>query len=129
MSTKSEIINRIKGFASLDENWDSYGAKTIELSTINRAIDFFSNITSKFPTAPLPFISPGPNGEIHFEWEGYSKILKHILPEDENDPPEYLLIDKISGEKTYERAYNMKKMLDVVTRWMCFNKLKKGEWI
>lgn len=123
----SETINRIKGFASLGDNWDSYGAKIIELSTINRAINFLSNVVSRVPNAPIPFVSPGPNGEIHFEWEGYSKILNHLIPEDKNDTLEYLITNETPGERTYGKAYNIEKMLDVVVRWMCFNKMKRRE--
>lgn len=116
----SETVNRIKGFASLGDNWDSYGAKTIEWSTIIKAIDFFSNLASRFPDAPLPFVAPARNGDIHFEWEKCSKVLKHSIPEDENDHFEYLLTDKTSGkiEKRYGRAVNMEEMLDVAANWI-----------
>lgn len=116
----SETVNRIKEFAFLDDNWDSYGAKAIRWSTIVRAIEFFSRVVFMFPDAPLPFVVPGPNGDIHFEWETCSKVLKHSIPEDENDTFEYLLIDKTSGkvEKTYGRVYNMEEMLDTAAYWM-----------
>ncbi len=66
---------------------------------------------------------PGINhvdGEIHFEWEMCAKALKHTIPEGENDPFEYLLIDRTSGrvERTYDRALNVDKMLDIAVRWM-----------
>lgn len=116
----NETVNRIKEFAFLDDNWDSYGAKAIRWSTIVRAIEFFSRVVFMFPDAPLPFVVPGPNGDIHFEWETCSKVLKHSIPEDENDTFEYLLIDKTSGkvEKTYGRVYNMEEMLDTAAYWM-----------
>jgi len=115
-----DTVNRIKGFASLGDNWDSYGAKAIEWSTIIKAINFFSIVVSRFSNAPLPFVAPGPNGDIHFEWETCSKVLKHSIPEDENDPFEYLLIDKTSGKvkKTYRRVPTMREMLDVAAYWM-----------
>lgn len=117
----SDIVNRIKGFASLGDNWDSYGAKAIEWSTITKAIDFFSTVVSRLPdNAACPFVAPAGNGNIHFEWEMRSKVLKHSIPEDENDDFEYLLIDKTSGKvkKTYERALNMEEMADIALYWM-----------
>lgn len=116
----SETVNRIKGFASLGDNWDSYGAKTIEWSTIIKAIDYFSSLVFRFPDAPLPFVAPARNGDIHFEWGKCSKVLKHSVPEDENDPFEYLLIDKTSGkvERKHGRALNMEAMLDIAAYWM-----------
>ena len=119
-SVSRETVNHIKGFASLGDNWDSYGAEAIKWSTIIKAIDFFSILVSKLPNAPVPFVAPACDGEIHFEWEMCAKALKHTIPEGENDPFEYLLIDKTSGrvERTYDRALNMDKMLDIAVRWM-----------
>jgi len=119
-SVSSETVKRIKGFASLGDNWDSYGAKAIKWSTMIRAINFFSIIISRFPNAPVPFVAPACSGDIHFEWKMCSKALKHSIPEDENDPFEYLLIDKSSGkvEKTYGRALNTGEMVDIAIDWM-----------
>jgi len=119
-SVSKETVNRIKRFAYLGDNWDSYGAKAIEWSTIIKAIDFFSIVVSRFPDAPLPFVAPAGNGDIHFEWEKCSRVLKHSIPEDENDPFEYLLIDKTSGkvERTYRRALNMDEMVGIALYWM-----------
>lgn len=119
-SVSRETVNHIKGFALLDDNWDSYGAEAIKWSTIIKAINFFSILVSRFPNAPVPFVAPACDGEIHFEWEMCSKALKHSIPVGENDLFEYLLIDKTSGrvERTYERALNMDKMLDIAVRWM-----------
>lgn len=114
-------VSRIRGFASLDENWDSYGAKTIEWSVIVKAIEFFSTLVLRLPdNAPLPFVAPARDGDIHFEWEMCSKVLKHSIPENENDPFEYLLIDKSLGkvEKIYGRALSMEEMLNVADDWM-----------
>ena len=116
MLAESEIINRIKGFASLGENWNSYGAKTIEWSTINRAIDFLSNIISEFPNASLPFVAPGPNGEIHFEWDIFPKTLVLSIPEDKNDAFEYVTSGKEG--KMCGRSLNMEEMLNIVICWM-----------
>lgn len=111
-----DTVDRIKGFASLGDNWDSYGAEAIERSTIVKAIRFFSIIVSRLPeNAPLPFVAPACDGHIHFEWEMVSKALKHSIPEEENAPWEYLLIDKTSGKIRREpgKALNMKEMTDI----------------
>lgn len=119
-SISRETVNHIKEFASLGDNWDSYGAEAIKWSTIIKAINFFSILVSIFPNAPVPFVAPVCDGEIHFEWEMCSKALKHSIPEGENDPFEYLLIDKTSGrvERTYDRAFSMDEMLDIAVHWM-----------
>jgi len=116
-----DTVDHIKGFASLGDNWDSYSAKAIERSTIAKAIRFFSIIVSRLPeNAPLPFVAPACDGHIHFEWEMVSKALKHSIPEEENAPWEYLLIDKTSGKIRREpgKALNMEEMADIALHWM-----------
>lgn len=116
-----DTVGRIRGFASLDENWDSYGARKIGLSVIAKAIEFFSTLVLEIPdNAPLPFVAPACNGDIVFEWEMCSKVLKHSIPENKNDPFEYLLIDKSSGKvnKTCGRALDMEEMLSVASDWL-----------
>jgi len=116
-----DTVSRIRGFASLDENWDSYGAKRIGWSVIAKAIDFFSTLVLKIPdNAPLPFVAPAHSGDIVFEWEMCSKVLKHSIPENKNDPFEYLLIDKSSGkvDKTCGRTIDMEEMLKVAGDWL-----------
>lgn len=112
-----DTVNRIKGFASLEDNWDSYGAKVIEPSTIAKAIDCFSAIVPRLPkNSPLPFVAPVCNGDIYFEWEMISKTLVHSIPEEEKAPWEYLLIHKTSGKIKREpgEAINMQEMIEVV---------------
>lgn len=89
--TSRDTVSRIRGFASLDDNWDSYGAKTIEWSVIIKAVEFFSNLVVRLPdNAALPFVAPACNGDIHFEWEMLSKALALSIPEDKNDAFEYV---------------------------------------
>ena len=105
----------------MDENWDSYGAKTIEWSTIIKAIDFFSSLVSRLPdNAALPFVAPACNGDIHFEWEMLSKALALSIPEDKNDAFEYVLTDKTSGKEgeTYGRVSSMEEIIDIAANWI-----------
>ncbi len=116
-----DTVDRIKSFASLDDNWDSYGAEAIEGSTIVKAIRFFSIIVSRLPKdAALPFVAPACDGHIHFEWEMVFKALKLSIPKEENTPWEYLSIDKTSEKTRREpgRALNMEKMADIALNWM-----------
>ncbi len=112
-----DTVNRIKEFASLEENWDSYGAKVIKPSTIAKAIDCFSAIVHRLPkNSPLPFVAPACNGNIYFEWEMISKALVHSIPEEENAPWEYLLTQKTSGKIRRDpgEATNMQEIIEVV---------------
>lgn len=84
--TSRDTVSHIRGFASLDDNWDSYGAKTIEWSVIIKAVEFFSNLVVRLPdNTALPFVAPACNGDIHFEWEMLSKALALSIPQDKND--------------------------------------------
>lgn len=116
-----DTVSRIRGFASLDDNWDSYGAKTIEWSVIIKAVEFFSNLVVRLPdNAALPFVAPAGNGDIHFEWEMLSKALALSIPEDKNDAFEYVLTDKTSGKEgeTYGRVSSMEEIIDIAANWI-----------
>jgi len=116
----SDVIKRLKEFAKLGENWDSYGAKPIKWSTISRAIDFFYKVIVLNPDIAVPFISPAGDGSINFEWEVCSKILTHKIPENEEESFEYVAVDKSSGEvkRIRGRVSTIDGVVEKVTDWM-----------
>lgn len=55
------------------ENWDGYGAKPVNIDSVNEAREFISLIPSFFPK---PEIVAEPSGEIGLEWyKGRNKIF------------------------------------------------------
>lgn len=120
----NSIIERLKKFATLEAGWDSYDAKPIRWSTIIRAIQFFSNVlyvvSNENKDIVPPFIAPLSDGGIQFEWNTCYKGLIHSIPEKEEEPLEYLKVDKISGEdKEKEKVvYSIDDMVDVVIEWL-----------
>jgi hypothetical protein len=58
----SEVLYAL---AALPENWDGYGALHISAETIHNA----RRALNVLAHAPLPEITPNPNGTISFEWE------------------------------------------------------------
>lgn len=115
-----ETVNRIKEFASLEDNWDSYGAKRIEWSTIIKAIDFFNKVISENSNLPMPFVAPTPKGDIQFEWTACSQNLVNIIPEDDADAFEYIAINKARGKdvKTFDKAFSVTEMAKIVSSCM-----------
>lgn len=64
----------LKPFRSLEDDWDGYGALKIREDTIEHAQ---KALTMLLGLAPMPDISPNPNGTISFEWED-GEILAHL---------------------------------------------------
>ena len=61
--------HNIEELACLKENWDGYGASAISQRARDNALYFISLIEAAPYGAPIPEISPTPNGTISFEWE------------------------------------------------------------
>lgn len=66
-------IEKIKGFANLQKNWDSYGADPPNESVINKAITLYEKLTRK-PDK----ISPSVVGGIGFIYRGKDRIYIEI---------------------------------------------------
>jgi hypothetical protein len=58
--------DKIEDFAALPENWDGYGAIQISEET---KINAQSALEYILRHAPVPDITPNPNGTLSFEWE------------------------------------------------------------
>ncbi|MBL4900256.1 MAG: hypothetical protein JKX76_11570 [Colwellia sp.] len=54
-------------FQCMNDNWNGYDARAISLSTLNKAMTFFSCLPE---TLPKPEVTPEPDGEIALEWYG-----------------------------------------------------------
>lgn len=61
-----DALNRLKSFSSLKPDWDSYGAKSIELSEISRAYSIVSALIDQGISTAYAF--PSPLGGVQLEW-------------------------------------------------------------
>jgi hypothetical protein len=62
-------LHSIDEFASLEENWDGYGASPISSQVRGHAQRFIKMIEASSSGLPVPEVSPMPSGTISFEWE------------------------------------------------------------
>lgn len=75
-----QMINRLRGFRSLEENWDSYGAIPPKPVTIESAIRFVKKADKNL--LPFFFAAPGPNGELVIEFKkGNKEAAAYFNPE------------------------------------------------
>jgi hypothetical protein len=58
--------DKVEEIASMPENWDGYGAIQISSETKRNAQTALEDILRH---APVPDITPNPNGTVSFEWE------------------------------------------------------------
>ncbi len=71
ISVNAMAVAKVAAFAKLGDNWDGYGALSIEHETIKNATDLLESLNwSSSMLAPV--VTPHPNGIITFEWESPS---------------------------------------------------------
>ena len=71
------IIDQIKSFEFLENNWDDDGAKTIPVSTINKSIDLVNAIDEN--NIDVYLVSPGPNQEILLMLKNNNREIELII--------------------------------------------------
>jgi hypothetical protein len=98
-ATNRNPFQRLKNLLALEANWDGYGAAPFSRAQINRAFDLYSNIYSYYLDREIdfsklaPFIAPGADGAVLFEWAGRrfpEKELEILIPATSSNPLEYL---------------------------------------
>lgn len=67
ISEVTALIERIQSFATLEENWDSYGAKPIDQDCIEQAIEYVRCQLGLCPNLPYAVV-PTNTGGVEFEW-------------------------------------------------------------
>ena len=119
----SSIMKRFKKFATLRPGWDSYDGKAVSWTTISRAITFFSKVLlSNQNTIPVPFVAPLSDGGIQFEWKTCYRELVNTIPADENQPFEFLKIDRLENDREEEgKVFNVQEMAALITEWLLQN--------
>ena len=60
------VLKQIESFQNLKTGWDGYNAEAISLETVHFALNVISN--SCPIGTPQPYIIPGPNSDLQFEW-------------------------------------------------------------
>jgi hypothetical protein len=79
-----DLVNKLRSFKELKENWDSYGALPPSPATIDAAIRFIRKADRNL--LPLYFAAPGPNGELVFEFRnGNREAAVYFNPEGTNE--------------------------------------------
>lgn len=95
-------FQRIIHLADLPERWDGYAAPKFQRKQINRAVEIFQLLQDYSKKNSVdwkylePFIAPGSDGSILFEWAGQRFKLKNLeiyIPQDLNHSLEYLKTD------------------------------------
>ena len=88
------ILERLNRFATLPENWDSYGAPPISQKIIDWAVSTLREILRiGKKEIPLPFIAPAGDGRIVMEWktELGKELILDVPPNTE--PLSFLLVE------------------------------------
>lgn len=67
MDSKEKLMQELNNLANLPEDWDGFGASSINKQTIDNTKDILDLILDD--GIPVPTISPNPNGTISLDWE------------------------------------------------------------
>jgi len=86
------MVNQLIEFLYLEENWDTYGARTIDSTSIELTVELILSLVKN--NTPQPWVVPTPNGHIQLEWhtkgidlevEVISPTLVNVSYEDDAD--------------------------------------------
>jgi len=89
LSSENRIeIAHVRSFAFLKKNWDSYGAASIDMVAVEKAVDFIK-LVDKFDVN-VYLTSPGPNGEVMVQLKDGSRETEFIFYSDKD---KYVLFD------------------------------------
>jgi len=103
----------LRGFTTLPEGWDSYGAKFIERHAIDSAIELLRRIAQH--DTPKPAVVPTNRGGIQIEWHTRGVDLEiEITPHGDirllyENPQE-------NAEEEFELGFDLKLLADLIAK-------------
>ncbi len=118
-------FQRLRHLAYLPEKWDGYDAPKFSRKQINRALEIFAFIQSYQKRHQLewqqiePFIAPGSDGSILFEWAGKrfpQRNMEIYVTKEPNLSIEYLKTD-IEMDSDIEEKCQMDEINDLLN-WL-----------
>ena len=71
------ILERLRGFLALSENWNGYGERTIHESTLRRVVEVLKAVC---PEGPAPEVVPMSDGGVQIEWASGSYEIEIEVP-------------------------------------------------
>jgi hypothetical protein len=98
-----ELSDRLDHLARLPQNWDSYGAVSINPKAIERVRSILREIFAVgAKDIPHPFIAPANDGTLVLEWETANgkELILDVPPDDE--PASFLLVEPEAHGKERE---------------------------
>lgn len=109
-------IQRLQRYRSLERNWDSYGGLPPSEDTIDWALETLDEMrkaADDLGTAlPEPYVVPGPEGSIQFEWEIGEKEFELELIISEGLPKCAYLLCPESDDSTWQEGEFTGPVLD-----------------
>ncbi|MGI8855054.1 MAG: hypothetical protein ACR2JW_04835 [Thermomicrobiales bacterium] len=77
----ADAIAQLRGFARLEPDWNSYGAKPVSRDAISVATDLLTHI-ARIAQARPDFVAPLANGGVQLEWSGAAaEIAVRVSPD------------------------------------------------
>jgi hypothetical protein len=108
-----EARETLRGFATLPEDWDSYGAKSIEPHVVDAAIEHLHRIVQHHTLKPA--VVPTNRGGIQIEWHTQGVDLEiEITPNGGNR----LLYDnpQEDAEEEFELGFDLTPLADLIAK-------------
>lgn len=118
------LIDQIRSFGQLPEDWDSYGASPISYESVQVALAFLDYLFIEYPEFPLPTVGPSPADEVVFMWHSpdYSEELQLSLGAREcslfcSKKAESRLTEQFHAEWIEARLVMVQKVVHYLTEW------------
>jgi len=119
-------IIKIGQLSKLHDDWDSYGGKAVSLDVCKKAAKFlyifFKELSVEGDVVYMPFIAPGNDGSIVFEWRAKKAELIVVFRNNAELEVEYLTIHKTDvGESEKEGKFETATAFVQAVKWFSMN--------
>lgn len=111
----TEVVRKLQDLAILDEDWDSYGAASIDHNSIANSLRLITFLAGFVGVEP-PAVGGTPEGHVGLSWdEGKWSLDVEVLPDGRI---EYVYLDERDHANDQEvTTINCSSVVALLTRW------------
>lgn len=114
MPTALSAARSISSFATLDENWNSYGASAIPMPVVRKALRILDRAKGAAQAASArwitPEVAPTPDGRVFIDWAGENLRLTLVIGD-----TQIREVLKVGSEKAVARWVNEDEAVAAIT--------------
>ena len=108
----SRVVEKAKEFLTLNDNWDSYGARKTSPDAVVAAVRWASELFQE--ETPTPDVFPVPNGNVQIEWSCYDLEIEIEI---ESITKCSVFFEDLRSNESWEEefSYDIRKLVAIIS--------------